>query len=416
MSFYRVEDGYYYFARGNEELNRRHFSGMPIEDRRSTAKMAHRLEFTHSLKANQVEPVNQLMASNLNGLLEAPPRFGKTVVVAHMVCSLGYKTLILAHQTDLCEQFLKTFLKFTNAIDLEYEAERQVVGIATKVSHIEKFDVCIMTYQMFLTRPDILEKYKDRFGAVIVDECHKASANRYSEVISSFNSTVRLGVSGTIERKDGFHIINDYVFGPVLARGTAEQVPCEVRVVKTNINIPYDHAKLGNKRWWAYTYNHLANDLRRNELIFSYLLAYMQAGHCGIAVTERTAQIDWLVKRLRDAGVAAQGFHRANFPDKKSREKVLNKCRSGEIQMLIAIRSMTLGLDIPRLTMFANLTPSANQPNYYQELSRIRTDYEGKKIAYILDFVDNHRVLEGAFLSRKKVYDNLKFTIYGDLY
>ena len=72
---------------------------------------------------------------------------------------------------------------------------------------------------------------------------------------------------------------------------------------------------------------------------------------------------------------------------------------------------MVLGLDIPRLTTFFNLTPSSNKPNYYQELSRVRTPFENKLLAYIVDFVDFHPIALGCLKSRKKVYVEQGFEI-----
>jgi superfamily II DNA or RNA helicase len=194
-----------------------------------------------------------------------------------------------------------------------------------------------------------------------------------------------------------------------VAEGIADQVHCQVRIVQTGVYLPM---KAGSdKYFFGKMLNFLAGHQQRNDFLISYISAYAKKGHFCIAVSDRVNMLNYITDKLQKEGIAAQAFHRKAVPHKNQREQVLMKARNGEITVLVALRSMVLGLDIPRLTAFFNLTPSANPPNYYQELSRVRTPYEGKFMAYVVDFLDAHPVAKACMASRKKVYKKENFEV-----
>lgn len=404
------------FARGDLSLIKKCFRDVEIIDKRATPPMSTPITFTGSLYDNQQRVADIITKGNGFGTVSAPPRFGKTVVMCHVTCKLGLKTLFLSHQIDLSKQALKTFYKMTDIIDLEYEAGRPLIGIVQNWEDLEKYDVCFMPYQKFATgkgAKEALEKYRNQFGLIWIDEAHRSNAKRYSQVVGSFNPKYRHGVSATIEIKSKRHVINNFILGPIVAEGVADQVPCQVRLVNTGVHIPMRASS--DKLFFGKMLNFLASHKERNDTLIAWIAAYAEKGHFCIAVADRINMLKYVEEKLKKRGIAAKAFHSKAFPKKYHREKLLDECRRGEITALIALRSMVVGLDIPRLTAFFNLTPSANQPNYYQELSRVRTpfkegDYE-KKLAYIVDFVDVHPVAKACLNNRQKVYVKERFEI-----
>lgn len=400
------------FARGDLGLIKECFPDFKIIDKRSTKPIQIPLEFTGQLRPHQQSVADKIVNGQGNGTISAPPRFGKTVVMCYIACKLKLKALFLSHQIDLSKQALKTFYDFTNVMDLEYEAGKQLIGIVNDWEDLNKYDICFMPYQKFVmgkNADEMLEKYRDEFGLVFVDEAHRSNATRYSQVVSSFNPKYRHGVSATIEIKSQRHVINNFVLGPIVAEGVTDQVHCQARVVETGVWLPLHSS--GDKYFFGKMLNFLASHQQRNDFLVSYIESYAVAGHFCIAVADRVNMLNYVTEKLKNKGIAAQAFHRKAVPKKQLREQVLTKCRNGEITVLVALRSMVLGLDIPRLTAFFNLTPTANQPNYYQELSRVRTPYEGKYMAYIVDFLDAHPIAAACLKTREKVYQKERFEI-----
>ena len=407
LQFYEhfLMEGVTKFQRGETKLIKKHWAKYDIDDQRSTAQIEHPITFTKKLYPNQQTVVDTVLKSDGCGIIQAPPRFGKTVVMTYLACKLGYKTLFLSHQVDLSKQALKTLWRMTNILEVEAKVGRPLAGIVTTWKQIEKFDIAFMPYQKFITNEkawDMLKKYSDEFGLVFIDECHRSNAPRYSEVVSGFNSRWRIGVSATPKIKSKMDIVSRYTIGPIIAKGEADQVPCRVKIVKTGVAIPF---KLGNiNTFFLSMYDFLQNHNERNKFIADYIAAYARAGHYCIAVSERIRMLDTITDLLKKEGLKVAAFHGQALKTKNQREQILQAARNGEIQILMANRNMVLGLDIPRLTTFFNLTPSSNQPNYYQELSRVRTPYPNKLLAYIVDFVDFHPITYGCLSTRKKVY------------
>ena len=400
------------FARGDLRLIKECFHDFKIIDKRSTNPMKNPIEFTGSLRPNQQIVADKIVNGNGYGNFQAAARFGKTVVMAYIATKLKLKALFLSHQIDLSKQALKTFYDFTNIMDLEYEAGKQLIGIVNHWDDLGKYDVCFMPYQKFVmgkNADEMLVKYRDEFGLVFVDEAHRSNATRYSQVVSSFNPKYRHGVSATIEIKSKRHVINNFVLGPIVAEGVTDQVHCQVKIVETGVWLPIRSS--GDKYFFGKMLNFLASHQQRNDLLVSYIESYAKVGHFCIAVADRVNMLNYVTEKLKAKGIAAQAFHRKAVPKKQLREQVLTKCRNGEITVLVALRSMVLGLDIPRLTAFFNLTPSANQPNYYQEVSRVRTPYAGKYMAYVVDFLDDHPIAKSCLATRTKVYRKEKFEV-----
>jgi superfamily II DNA or RNA helicase len=233
------------------------------------------------------------------------------------------------------------------------------------------------------------------------------------DVINSFNSRYRIGFSGTTETKSESHKITNFILGPVIIRAKSNKVPCKVIVVKTRISIPL--AGEGDPRFFGQMLTYLANNDKRNTLIANYLKAYADAGHYCISVSDRVKMIESVTKKLVEAGVKAESYHGTRFKTDKAREDCLQRARNKSIPVLNAQRRMTLGLDIPPLTAFFNLLPSANKQNYLQETSRVRTPFPDKTMAYIVDFVDEHPIAYACFNARKKVYQQEGFEITGGM-
>jgi superfamily II DNA or RNA helicase len=370
--------------------------------------------------------VRQVISGGGFGQLNAPPRFGKTVTMTYLTCHFQMKTLFLSHEISLSQQALKTFYRCTNVVDIENQLGREVIGLVHEWEDLEKYDVAFMPYQKFVSGTDAeewLKRYKNRFGVVWIDESHIASRDWYSRIVGSFNSRIRLGVSGTTERKNNMHKVTNFVIGPVVVEGKSEQLPCDVTVIRTGIQIPFKKSVSNTKWWWAKVKSWLAGLPDRNKSIAKMIAEYVSNGHSCIAVTTSSVHCEELAQLLKiQYGISAEAYHAKRFQhgnkEKKAalREACLQRVRSGEVQVLIAVRSMVLGLDLPRLTGFFNLIPTSNGPDYYQEFSRIRTPHTfengvAKTMGYIVDLVDDHFLLEGSYNSRKKCYSKEKFNV-----
>jgi superfamily II DNA or RNA helicase len=353
----------------------------------------------------------QVVSGGDYGLLQAPPRSGKTLMMAADICILRQKSIVFAHQTDLLLQLYDTFEEFTNLKDLRTPGN-PIVGFCEDWEDFEKLDVVLCTKQTFdnvLNRPwaRIIQKM---FGLVAVDEAHFLPGEVYSKLINRFWAKYRRGYTATPHRKDGLDIILDGVMGPPvhqIPREVVGFVPMRVKFINTGVT-------LGNMSF-VNTITELADHAPRNTILFNHLLEDVKAGHYIIAVTDRKQHGIDMMKRLQGAGVPASVFN-GNNHDRQHRKAVLGGMRAGDTKVLLVMRSMCTGLDIPRADCFHNLFPSANavregefagEGGYEQQCTRIMTPFEGKKVTWVKDYVDSFAKAYQCLAQRKKTYARL---------
>jgi superfamily II DNA or RNA helicase len=402
------------FNRGDMSKLYRIFSGFDIRDERLEVPMKAPLKIKFppgkTWRSYQPDAVGAMLDHEY-GLLQAPPRSGKTLMMAADICTLRQKSIVFAHQTDLLLQLYDTFEEFTNLKELR-AAGNPVVGFCEDWDDFEKLDVVLCTKQTFdnvLNRPwaKIIQKL---FGAVYVDEAHFLPGEVYSKLINRFWAKYRRGYTATPHRKDGLDIILDGIMGPVIhqiSRETVGFVPMKVSLLRTGIAL--------GRLSFVNTLTELAEHTQRNNFIFRHLLEDVKLGHYIIAVTDRKQHGIDMMKRLQASGVPAAAFN-GNNHDGEQRKKILGGMRSGDTKVLIVMRSMCTGLDIPRADCFHNLLPSANavrdgefagEGGYEQQCTRIMTPFPGKTVTHVRDYVDSFARAYQCLAERKKTYARL---------
>ena len=359
----------YAFPSGNLAKLQRLFGAFQWADRRVTRPLDYQLRFMGRLTSEQESVVAQWLSLRY-GMIQAPPRWGKSLVMTALLCRLNERTLMVAHLEDLCHQLEETIRRFTNVNELEEQAGRKLVGVLDEWTDF--FPIATLsTYQCFAVSPrgkQVLREHRDDFGLVMVDEAHRCTTELYTEVIGRTTAAYRCGVTATPRRKDGMHVVVEDVLGPVVAVGKGEQLSVQYTFESTDIKVQ----SFSN---WSTMWNRLVKVKTRNQKIAQRVVEDVQAGHFVLVTTERLRHLD-------DLQVAIQAID----PDitigllsskTRDREKFRNDCKRGRYQVVIAMNKIVeLGYNIPRWSCFHNTLPMANRPNWYQRISRIRTPME----------------------------------------
>jgi len=368
------EDLYQYgFARGDlRKINEVFGRDFNIDDQRAASPIQFKLRFTGELTPEQQRSLSQWIGKGY-GILEAPPRWGKTVWMTALMCKLRQRTLMLAHLEDLCHQLEETIRRFTNINELEQEHGKKLCGVLQEWNDFFPI-ITLSTYQCFAVSPrgrNVIQEKKDHFGLVLVDEAHRCKTQLYTEVVGELNSAYRCGVTATPKRKDRLHVVVNDVIGPVTARGEGEQLDVEWTWEYTDFLVK-------NFRNWSYLWNRLIKQAKRNNKIVSKIVEDVEAGHFVLVTTERLAHIDTLRDKIKKLNPDITiGELSGRIPPGRQRETFREKAKRGEYQVVIAMNKIVeLGYNIPRWSCFHNTLPMTNRPNWYQRISRIRTPME----------------------------------------
>ena len=398
------------------------FSTLGIVDKRKKPLLPEGLAITSPLWPHQRQAIRDVVGNcswsdekgtyvssilpDCNGIVKAPPRTGKTLIVLALAVSLGLKTLILAHQDDLLKQFIEDIEKHTNFKDVESFNGSPIYGVCKKIEDFDRFPIALSTYQQFITEKgqQRLNQIRKSFGSVFVDESHRSAANSYSKVVATIPARNRIGVTGTVERKDGMEFITADVVGTVLTSVHADSMRPTVFIHKTMIkpDRPYT--------MWVYAMQFLAKNTKRMNLLIKYVLRDLKLGrHIVIPVTF-VHQTTTLSDRINEAYGEKVAMP---FNSKSDRKDVIAGARTGKYRVVVGIRSIiSTGINVPKWDCLYVIAAISNPPNFEQEVRRICTPAPGKKTPIIRHFVDDMGQSTGCFINCYwKTYMVLKFDI-----
>lgn len=347
--------------------------------------MKRAIKFTGTLRPDQVLACEGMDKAEF-GVLKSPPRTGKTVMGAYFVAQKSLKTLILASQKDWLDNFYETFVGSDTQEALTNIRSKRI-GFPKTLEDFEKFDVCLVTYQKFLSPggKKLLNKIKKLFSIVLIDEVQTAGAKEFSVIINSLYARYKIGVSGTPERKDSKEFIFYNLLGPVFYQNFVKNQ----RPILTLQDTPVS-GKLPQS--WTYMINKLEKDPARLKLIAQCAITDVKAKHLVLIPMTRVLVLKALAKAINEirGKEIAVAFHGGLHKD--VRKKIIQDARDYKWKIVVGTsRLLSTGINIPRASMLYQVSPSSNVPKAEQRFARVLTPYEGKPtpgIKYFIDDVD----------------------------
>ena len=380
-----------------------------VRDLRTRAKRRYNVKMVGFTPYDYQEPAIKLLKKHGFGVLKAPPRSGKTPTMLYTgITQYKYRIAVIADQKEFLEQFVDHITEFTNLPDLQEKYKKKLYGFGKKPQDFEDFEIIVCTYQTFLSDKGkkLLKLLNKNFGLVFIDEVHSSGANEYSKTLNELRQRIRIGATGTDDRKDGKYKIVEQIVGPVTALIERDQLQAQVFVhpmdfVKTK-------AAYKGRAGFTRCVSFLTNHKKRNQFIVDWVLKDLEKGHNLLIPVYRKEHVWDLVKMINDqyGKKVADGFTGGakNKADITRRKGVLDDAKSGKIRVVIGIRSlMQRGLNVPRWSMIYCIMPINNKPNWKQESSRVLTPFEGKRPPGIRLFVDENIGMPlGCFVSTYK--------------
>jgi len=191
------------------------------------------LKFNGSLRDYQ-EPVvykfiNYVKQYNVGGgLLELPCAWGKTSASLYILGQLKKKTLVIVHKEFLMNQWIERIHQFL--------PDATIGKIQGQVIDVENKDIVLCMIQSLVSK-EYPSHLFESFGFTIIDEVHHISSQTFSNSLFKVVTKYMLGLSATMERKDGTTKIFKMFLGDVVHKvDVKNEHDVEVRsiVYKTN--------------------------------------------------------------------------------------------------------------------------------------------------------------------------------------
>lgn len=186
-------------------LRRFHRARISVDDHvRAYEELDLRLSESRSPRPFQSESVEAWSRNQGRGVVVLPTGSGKSHVAVLAMLEKRRSTLIIAPTLDLVRQWHDTL---TRSFGIE-------VGILGGGEHAIR-SLTVSTYDSAHLH---MERYGNRFGLVVFDECHHLPGESYSEGARMCIAPYRLGLTATPERSDGRESVLEDLIGPVVYR------------------------------------------------------------------------------------------------------------------------------------------------------------------------------------------------------
>ena len=200
--------------------------GFPLDDNLSTGVDCPLLNFNGKLRDIQQEPINAFIDNvnnkkKLGGIISVPCGFGKTIMAIYVACYFKKKTLFISHKDFLNEQFINSIKQFV--------PDARIGKIKQKIVDVENKDIVIATLQS-LAMKEYDNKIFNDFGLVIIDECHHIASEVFSRAFRKMNIRISLGLSATLNRKDGLRKVFEWYLGKSVYKMKNNEKECNMIV------------------------------------------------------------------------------------------------------------------------------------------------------------------------------------------
>ncbi len=345
-----------------------------FEDRRQKMPGARILE-AENFRFGQRKLFLELIAKNRSGILKAPTRYGKTVLIAN-TCRVypGVKTVVLAPGVSLLTQLqgdLKTWMP-----------KREIRGIYSG-SKGKKCSEDITVVSM-----DSIDKCDpENVKLVLVDEPHACvSPSRVVEMMKFRNARV-YGFGATVSgRFDGADKIITGLIGPVLAEKTFKEAVTETAICPIVVYM----VRMKYAPFPAFTRDQAYKKvIYRNEsfnaMIQKISSQLLPADWQSMIFVDEIKQAD-LMKLMVEDGVVAV----ASRMDKDERKQKFDDMVANRTKRCICTDIYATGITFPDLRVIINAAGGGGSITSTQKPGRLAQMRPGKAAGYLIDFMFLH--------------------------
>lgn len=300
--------------------------------------------------------------------INAKVGFGKTFLALHLASKLGQKTLVVCHTTALRDQWIE---------EAENLYGMEIGKIGSGVFDVEDKAIVVSNIQSLKKHITTISRM---FGTVMVDEAHHTPATTFTEIVDSLYCRYRIGLSGTMQRKDGKHmLLTDFFSSNIYSPPVDNTIEPTVVILKPGVF-------LDPKLQWAQKINGLlyAEDY---QLFIAKLTAQaIDKGHSVLIIASRIEFLQKVKEYVGETCLLVTG--ETTLDERKAAALAIDK---GEAFAIAGSRQIfSEGISVNRLSAVVLAEPMAHDGLVEQIVGRIMRQHP-EKIApevYDINFSD----------------------------
>ena len=351
------------------------------------------------LKAINFEEKEENNVGNSSALIELWTGAGKTVLALKIVEVIKKKTIIFVHKTFLKNQWIERIK--------EYLPDAKIGCIQGQVIDIEGKDIVIAMIQSISMKsyPDSLF---DDFGLSIYDECHHISSEVFSNCLRKCTTLYGLGLSATMNRKDGLTNVFKMYLGDICYKNKSEQIQFDVLVKAIDYNVYDDEEYNEVERDFRGNVKHttmlskVSNFNYRTDFIVDVIENELKINNDQqiLLLAHQRKFLNYLFKAIEYRNLGSVGYYIGGMKEADLKASEKN-------QIILATYQMAAeGLDIKTLTSLILATPKSD---IVQSVGRILREKHSNPL--IIDIIDQHDCFINQFTKRKAFYNEKNYKI-----
>jgi len=356
------------------------------------------LEFNGQLRDYQAPVVEKFIQyvkcedAPRGGLLELPCAWGKTSASLNILSRLGKKTIVIVHKEFLMNQWIERIGQFL--------PKARIGKIQGQIIDIDHKDIVLCMLQS-LSMKEYPPELFNSFGLTIIDEVHHISSEVFSNTLFKLVTKYMLGLSATMNRKDGTTNVFKMFLGKVICKEKRDDAPeVVVRAIDYFVDDDdFNHISLdyrGNVQY-STMISKLCEYNRRSEFILRVLedLLKENPNQQIMIIAHNRNLLKYFYEAIKHRGIAGGscGYYVGGM-----KEAALKETESKKI--VIATFSMcSEGLDIKTLTTLIMTTPKTD---IEQTVGRILREKHSEPI--VVDIIDHHDPFQKQWKKRKTFY------------
>ncbi len=332
-----------------------------------------------------------------SGLLDLPCAWGKTSASLYILSQLKKKTLVIVHKEFLLNQWIERIKQFL--------PNARIGKIQGQVIDIEDKDIVLGMLQS-LSMKDYPPSVFSSFGFTIIDEVHHISSETFSCALFKIVTRYMLGLSATMNRKDGTTKVFKYFLGDIIQKVVRKgEHDVEVRGIQYAVKddefneVEYDFR--GNPLY-SKMITKLCSFNNRSEFIVRILGDLIKENpKCQVMVlAHNKSLLSYLYNAIEFQKIASVGYYVGGM---KEKDLKISETK----QIIIATYAMASeALDIKTLTTLVMATPKTD---IEQSVGRILREKHSKPI--VVDIIDSHDIFQRQWVKRQKFYKAQKYKI-----